>query len=97
MKSKGFRRRSRHILKKKPRERGIQPLGRVLNKYNRGNKVVVKIDSSIHAGMPHHRYHGKVGVVMEQRGRAYVIEMKEGDKKRVLIVRPEHLLPYSDI
>ena len=96
MKSKGFRRKSRQILRKKPRERGMQPLGRMLHKYNSGDKVVIKIDSSIHGGMPHSRYYGKVGVVMEQRGRAYIIEMTEEDKTRELIVRPEHLLPYTD-
>lgn len=97
MKSKGFRRKTRQILKKKPRERGMQPLGRMLHKYNSGDKVVVKIDSSIHGGMPHSRYYGKVGVVMEQRGRAYIIELIEEDKTRELIVRPEHLVPYSDV
>ena len=97
MKSKGFRRKSRQVLKKKPRERGMQPLGRILHKYNGGDKVVVKIDSGIHGGMPHSRYQGKVGVVTEQRGRAYIIEMIEMGKTRELIVRPEHLVPYSDI
>lgn len=95
MNSKGFRRRSRHVLKKKPRERGMQPLGRMLHKYSSGDRVVVKIDPSIHGGMPHSRYHGKVGTVTEQRGRAYVVEMAEDGKARELIVRPEHLMPYS--
>lgn len=97
MKSKGFRRKTRQILKKKPREKGMQPLGRMLQKYNSGDKVVIKIDSSVHGGMPHTRYYGKVGVVMEQRGRAYIIELVEEDKTRELIVRPEHLVLYSDI
>jgi large subunit ribosomal protein L21e len=97
MKSKGFRRKSRQVLKKKPRERGIQPLSRILHKYNSGDKVVVKIDSSIHGGMPHSRYHGKVGVVMKRRGQAYIVEMIEEGKIRELIVRPEHLIPYYDI
>ncbi len=74
----------------------MQPLGRMLHKYSSGDKVVVKIDSSIHGGMPHSRYHGKVGVIREQRGRAYVIGMKDQNKSRELIVRPEHLVPYSD-
>ncbi len=97
MKSKGFRRKTRQVLKKKPREKGMQPLGRMLHKYNSGDKVVVKIDSSIHGGMPQARYYGKVGVVMEQRGRAYIIELVEQAKTRELIVRPEHLVPYSDV
>lgn len=75
----------------------MQPLGRLLYKYSLGDKVVVKIDPSIHGGMPHHRYHGRVGIIIEQRGQAYVIEMKEGGKTRKLIIRPEHLRPHLDI
>ncbi len=97
MKSKGIRRKSREVLKKKPREKGMQPLGRMLYKYNGGDKVVVKIDSSIHKGMPHPRYNGKIGIVVEQRGKAYVIELRDFERTRELIVRPEHLGPYSDI
>ena len=75
----------------------MQPLGRILQEYNSGDKVVIKIDSSIHGGMPHSRYHGKVGIITEQRGRAYIVEMIEENKTRELIVRPEHLVPYHDI
>ena len=96
MNSKGFRRKSRQVLKKKPRERGMQPIGRMLHEYNNGDKVVLKIDPSVHGGMPHARYHGKVGVVMEKRGQAYVIKMEEKNKTREFIVRPEHLRSYSD-
>ena len=94
MGSKGFRRKSRNILKKSPRKRGMQPPGRMLHEYNIGDKAVVKIDSSVHEGMPHVRYHGRVGLVVEQRGRAYVVEVRDGSKIRKLIVRPEHLVPY---
>lgn len=95
MGSKGYKRKSRQILRKRPRERGMQPLGRMLHKYDLKDKVVIKIDSGFHKGMPHHRYYGKVAVVTERRGRAYVVELKEGGKVRKLIVRPEHIVPYS--
>ena len=75
----------------------MQPLGRILHKYNSGDKVVIKIDSSTHGGMPHSRYQGKVCVISEQRGRAYIVELTEDNKMRELIVRPEHLVPYFDI
>ena len=94
MPSKGFRRKSRQILKKKPRERGMQSLGKALYKYNIGDKTLIKIDPSVHGGMPHARYSGKIGVVTEERGRAYIVEMKEGGKTRKLIIRHEHLAPY---
>jgi large subunit ribosomal protein L21e len=93
--SKGFRRKSKGVLTKKPRERGLQPLGRLLHEYEQGDKIVVKIDASVHKGMPHGRYQGRVGTVSEKRGRAYVVQMTEGGKTRDLIILPEHMTPFS--
>ena len=73
----------------------MQPLGRLLHEYEEGEKVVVKIDSAIHKGMPHPRYQGRVGVVTEKRGRAYIIRMPEGGKVRNLIILPEHITPLA--
>ena len=95
--SNGFRRKSRQILKKHPRERCMQSLGKSLYKYNIGDQTLIKIDSSVQKGMPHTRYSGKIGIITEERGRAYVVEMKEGNKLRKLIVRHEHLAPYPKI
>ena len=94
-KSKGFRRGARSILQKKPRRRGLQPIGNLLYEYTSGDKVVIKIDSSIHKGMPHPRYHGKVGTIEKKRGRAYVIRLVEGNKVRIIIARPEHIKPHQ--
>lgn len=94
-KSKGFRRGYRALLRKKPRNRGLQPIGSLLHKYKTGEKVVIKIDSSTHKGMPHPRYHGKVGIIEEKRGRAYIIKLIEGGKVRRIISRPEHIKPSS--
>lgn len=93
-KSHGFRRGARHILRKKPRERGLQPIGALLHEYKEGDKVAIKIDSSVHKGMPHPRYQGRIGVIAEKRGRAYVITLVEGKKVRTLIARPEHIKPH---
>ncbi len=59
-----------------------------------GEKVVVHMDASIHKGMPHRRYHGKIGVIMEKRGRAYVLHVAQGKSSREIIVRPEHMKPH---
>jgi large subunit ribosomal protein L21e len=93
--SKGFRRGARSILRKKPRNRGLQPIGRLLKEYECGDKVVIMIDPSVHKGMPHPRYHGKVSVVEEKRGRAYVVKLVERGKVRTIIARPEHLKPHA--
>jgi len=90
-KSKGYRAKTRRLLKKKPRERGKTGLSRILHEYKQGEKVVVKIDSSIHKGMPHRRYHGKIGVIVDKRGRAYIVDVTQGKAVKEIIVRPEHL------
>ena len=91
----GIQRKTRKVFKKNPREKGMAPLGRLLREYKSGEKVVIKIDSSIHKGMPHKRYYGKVGVVKEERGRAYVVEIREDTKIKKIITRPEHIVPYN--
>ena len=95
-KSRGFRRKTRSLLKKKPRERGKLGLSRLLRTYEPGDKVVIKIDPSVHKGMPHRRYQGKVGVIVSKRGRAYEINVTQGDAVKEVIVRPEHLRLHSE-
>ena len=93
--SKGFRSGARHLLKKGPRDHGKIKLTKLLHEYQPGNRVVVKIDSSVQKGMPHRRFHGKVGTVTEKRGRSYVVSVSQGDAIKEIIVRPEHLEPFK--
>ncbi|MFW9953752.1 MAG: 50S ribosomal protein L21e [Candidatus Thorarchaeota archaeon] len=92
-KSHGFRARTRALMSKRVRERGITPLSTVLVDYQEGDRVNVVINPSVHRGMPHKRYHGRTGVVRAKRGRAYVIDISLGKAMKSLIVRPEHLRP----
>ncbi len=94
-KAKGYRARTRSLLRKKPRERGKIGLSKVLHEYKPGEKVVINLDSSVHKGMPHRRYHGRTGVITDKRGRAYVIEVTQGDAAKEIIARPEHLKPVQ--
>jgi large subunit ribosomal protein L21e len=89
--SKGYRSRTRTLFRKESRERGKVGLSRLLRTYNLGDKVKIRIDSSVHKGMPHRRYHGRVGIIKGRRGRSYVIEVAEGKQTRTLIARPEHI------
>jgi len=94
-KSRGYRSGTRRLFKKEPRERGKMKLSKLLYEYQPGSQVVVKIDSSVQKGMPHRRYHGRVGTVINKRGRSYVVSVSQGDAVREIIVRPEHLEPYK--
>ena len=93
---RGYRHRTRKLLRKNIRERGLVPsLSLVMHEYKPGDRVHIKINPSITKGMPHRRYHGKTGVVLGKRGKAYIVEVYLGDKRKELFIRPEHLRPAS--
>jgi large subunit ribosomal protein L21e len=46
--------------------------------------------------MPHRRYHGKIGVIIAKMGRAYKVSVTQGDSTKEIIVRPEHLKPFTE-
>ncbi len=94
--SKGFRTKTRTLIRRKPRDRGKQPLGRLLIPYNPGQLVRIMINPAVQKGMPHRRYHGRVGTVAEKRGRAYVVEVQGTRVPRIIIARPEHITPVEE-
>jgi large subunit ribosomal protein L21e len=94
--AKGFRHKSRSLLSQTPRERGKIGLSTILHSYVAGEKVVVKINPSVHKGMPHRRFQGKIGVIVNKRGGSYVVNVTQGDALKEIIVRPEHLRHYAD-
>ncbi|MFQ6085744.1 MAG: 50S ribosomal protein L21e [Candidatus Bathyarchaeia archaeon] len=68
---------------------GLSPL---IRRYRVGERVVIRIDRGVHAGMPHRRYQGRVGTIVEERGSSYVVEIAVGKRKvKKIISRPEHL------
>jgi len=93
-KSHGFRFKSGRKLRKRIREKGIK-IRRALQTFNVGDIVHIDIDQSVHKGMPHPRFQGRTGVVIGQRGRAYLVRIRDGGKYKILIVRPEHLKPQG--
>lgn len=93
--SKGLRSRSRSLLSKHPRKRGIRGLSYLLIDYKVGDCVYIDIDPSRIETAPHRRYQGLTGVIIGMRGRAYIVETKIGDKRKVIITTPEHIKPLS--
>ena len=94
--SQGLRHRTRKLLKKSIRERGAIPrLSLLMLEYKVGDKVHIVPNPAIHEALPHRRYIGKTGTVIGRRGRAYLVEVFAGSKRKVLIVVPEHLRPVQ--
>ena len=93
--SHGFRSRTRRLLTKRENKGFSDQILRLKN-LKHGDKVVIMMNPSYHKGMPHKRYHGKVGVVEKRRGRAYEVKVTKGNKEVLLIVPPEHLKEFSE-
>ena len=93
-KSNGYRTNTRNLLKKNPWEQGAIGPSRILHDYQPGEKVVVKMEASVHKGMLHRRYHGKIGVIVDKRDRAYVIDVTPRKLTREIIGGPEQLKPH---
>jgi large subunit ribosomal protein L21e len=89
--SKGTRSKSRHVLRRRPRDRGISSITRAIQQFEIGESVSVNIDSSVHKGMPHPRFHGYTGKIEGTQGDAYLVGINVGKKHKTLIVRSEHL------
>lgn len=95
-KSKGFRKKTRYLFRKKPRTRGKLGLDRLIRNYKPGDKVVIKIDSSVHKGMPHRRYHGRIAIITGKKGRSYALDVTQGDSVKQIFVRPEHIINHQE-
>ncbi len=94
--SHGMRKKTRKKLSKNKRARGLSPISRAIQRFEPGDKVHIRIDPSVHKGMPHRRFHGMTGEVVGERGRAFIVRVSDGvrgrKKTKELFVRPEHLL-----
>lgn len=93
--SKGYYAGTRSLLKKPNREKGKPQISKLLQEYKPGSQVIIKMNSSVQKSMPHKRFHGKIGTVVEKRGRGYVVSVPQGNAVKEIIVRCEHLEPYK--
>jgi len=93
--SKGYYSGTRSLLRKPTRAKGKPKISKILHEYAAGNQVIIKMDSSTQKSMPHKRFHGKIGLIVEKRGRGYVVRVPQGEAVKTIIVRSEHLEPYT--
>ena len=89
--SHGFRHKSRSIMTK----RAIRGVSFLLREYTVGQRALVIIDPSQHKGLPHRRYHGKVGLVRNVGRRTLTLDVKLGNKSKTLITRLDHVKPFG--
>ncbi|MGI0151117.1 MAG: 50S ribosomal protein L21e, partial [Thermoplasmata archaeon] len=68
--SKGSRSRTRGVLTKEVRERGMRPVTQYLQQFEIGSHVSVRLEASDPHGQPHPRYQGRTCTVIGRQGRA---------------------------
>ena len=87
----GPQQKTRKKLTKKPRDKGKVSIVKQLQSFKIGDRVLIKVEPSIKGNVIHRRFMSKPGTVMEKRGNAYRIRIKDMKKEKDLFVLPVHL------
>ena len=82
----GLRSRCRDLISKGYRKNGVIPLTDLMRVFKIGDYVDIKINSAVHAGMPHKWYHGKTGVLWNVTKRSVGVEVNK-QARPVLLAR----------
>ena len=93
--SKGQRVSTRSILRRRKSERSRLNISRVMHDYETGDRVAIVLDGGQQMGMPHRRFNGRTGFIEKRQGVAWVVSVKDGNMKKTVIARPEHLRPLE--
>jgi len=78
------------MIRKRIREKGKLPLSRIFKRFNEGDKVVLVHNLSFPRAFPY-RIQGKTGVIKGKRGRAYIVDLKDGNKTKTFITNQIHM------
>lgn len=89
--SRGPRSKTRYKLKKEIRQKGNPSVSSIMKVFNVGDKVIVRVNPSVEKGRPSLRFHGLSGKITDKRGRCYIVELYEGNKKKEIISSALHL------
>ena len=76
--------------KKQVRKRGKIMFSRRFQNLKNGDSVSVVREFSVKSSFPK-RLQGRSGVVLEKRGQAYIVEIKDNKKVKKFIIGPVHL------
>lgn len=84
-------RKSRHKMRKPIHQRGKVNITKFFQEFKPGDRVALKAEAAYKKGGYNLRYHGKNGVVEGNQGECYTVAIKDGGKRKSLIVHPVHL------
>ena len=87
----GYRKKTRQKLRVRARERGKVSISKIIRRFNLGDRVALVQNPSVQGGMPHPKWKGLVGQVVEKRGASYIVLVRVGNAEKKVISRPVHL------
>lgn len=87
----GFRRKTRHKLKKHASKKGKISIPQYFKIFKMGERVSLTANTSVQKGMYFPRFHGLSGLIKAKRGKCYEVEINDKGKRKTLIVHPIHL------
>ncbi len=87
----GNRRKTRSKFRRNKSDRGKVSIRKYIQSFKIGDKVCLNLNPSVHKGMYFPRFHGDKGTIKSKRGACYVVQIKDGNKTKNLIIHPVHL------
>ncbi len=88
-KSQGSQQGARDKLSGSPHDKTT--VNEYLKEFEEGEKVLIKINSSVQEGRPHVRFHGKTVEVTGMQGDSYEVKFDDGSVEKTLYIPPIHL------
>ena len=87
----GSRRKTRSKLRRNVNDKGKISITKYLQSFKLGDSVCLDMNPSVHVGMYFPRFHGNKGKVTGKRGECYIVEIKDKNKLKKMVVHPVHL------
>jgi len=84
---------SRGAMSKRTRKlkgKSVTTVAQLVRTFSVGDKVIIAPKAKFE-GLPHLRYSSRHGIIRERRGKSYVVEVGDFNKKKSVIVGPVHL------
>jgi len=78
------------LKQKREREKGKLKLSEYFKELKEGDRVAVIKNLSVPFNFPS-RIHGKTGTVIGKKGRAFIVQLKDGNKNKKFILQASHL------
>jgi large subunit ribosomal protein L21e len=63
----------------------------IVKEYQIGQKVVLVPHPSYPKGFFHPKFKGKIGTIIQKKGRGYDIEIFDGNKRKIISTTSEHI------